>query len=203
MVKEKGELWTVEPKMVKVADLIPYENNVRDNNEEAVEAVVESIKRHGYQERILIDENNVIIRGHTRLKAFKRLGWEEVEALVTKGWTEEQKKIARVADNRTQELSMPKPKEMDLELREFADLDYAKKMGFAEVKQFATGTFGITQAEIDKVGAELESSFEDKEVAKHDGMVKLPCPHCDHVFMMRLKDLQSKVKIVLRDKQYE
>lgn len=193
------EIWTCEPRMVKVADLIPYENNARDNNDEAVEAVVESIKRHGYQERILITEDNVIIRGHTRLKAFKKLGWKEVEALVAVGWTDEQVKTARLADNRTQELSLIKPKELDLELRELPDTEYAKTLGFADVKQFAEGSFATDQQDIDRVQEQLEAGFEEREIAKQEGMVKLPCPHCDAVFMMRLKDLENKVKYKLKE----
>lgn len=193
------EIWTCEPRMVKVDDLKPYENNARDNNDEAVNAVVESIKRHGYQERILITEDNVIIRGHTRLKAFKKLGWTEVEALVAVGWTDDQIKTARLADNRTQELSLPKAKELDLELREFADVEYAKSLGFVEAKQFAEGAFATDQEDIDRVQKQLEAGFEEREIAKQDGMVKLPCPHCQAVFSMRLKDLENKVKYKLKE----
>lgn len=197
------EIWKCEPRVVKVADLKPYKNNVRDNNPEAVKAVVESIKRHGYQERILIDEDNVIIRGHTRLKAFKELGWTEVEALVAVGWTDEQKRIARVVDNRTQEFSIVKPKELDLELREFADVEYAKTLGFVETKPFQEGSFGTTQDDIDRISKKLEEGFEEREVAKQDGMVKLPCPHCQAIFMMRLKDLENKVKYKIKEMNFD
>lgn len=197
------EIWKCEPRVVKVADLKPYKNNVRDNNPEAVKAVVESIKRHGYQERILIDEDNVIIRGHTRLKAFKELGWTEVEALVAVGWTDEQKRIARVVDNRTQEFSIVKPKELDLELREFADVEYAKTLGFVETKPFQEGSFGTSQSDIDRVEKQLEEGFEKREVAKQDGMVKLPCPHCQAIFMMRLKDLENKVKYKIKEMNFD
>lgn len=204
--KQKTELWTVEPRIVKVADLIPYVNNVRDNNDEAVEGVVQSLIRHGYQERILITEDNIIVRGHTRVKAFKKLGWEEVEALVavgSKGWTNEQIDLCRLTDNRTQELSQVKPKELDLELREFADVEYAKSLGFVETKPFAEGTFGTSQSDIDRVEKQLEEGFEEREVAKQDGMVKLPCPHCQAIFMMRLKDLENKVKYKIKEMNYD
>ena len=55
---------------IELTELIPYENNPR-NNEEAVEPVVNSIKTFGFIVLIVIDRNNVIIDGHTRYKAAK------------------------------------------------------------------------------------------------------------------------------------
>lgn len=197
--ENKGELWNCEPRMVKVADLKPYENNVRDNNQEAVDAVVESLKRHGYQERILVDENMVIIRGHTRLKAFKQLGWDEVEVLVATGWTPEQVRTVRLADNRTQELSMLKPKELDLELRELPDVEYAKTLGLEETKPFAEGKMETTKEDIEQAQKHLESLLKDQDEAKQAGMVNLKCPHCDTVFMMKIGDLKNKVKYKIKE----
>ena len=56
----------------KVGDLIPYENNPR-NNENAVEAVAGSIREFGFKNPIIVDQNNVIVAGHTRLLAAKEL----------------------------------------------------------------------------------------------------------------------------------
>jgi len=196
------EIWKCEPRVVNVADLIPYENNPRDNNDEAVDAVVESIKRHGYQERILITEDNVIIRGHTRLKAFKKLGWKTVEALVAVGWTDAQIKTARLIDNRTQELSLVRPKDLDLELREIPDVEYAKTLGLTETKAFAEADFNTSQEEIDKTKKEIEEGYENREKEKQDDLVKIPCPHCGKIFIMKRKDVELKAKIAVRDGEY-
>ena len=59
-------------KDIDVSKLKEYENNPR-NNEEAVEAVVNSISEFGFKVPIIIDKNNVIVAGHTRLLAAKRL----------------------------------------------------------------------------------------------------------------------------------
>ena len=56
-----------------VDELIPYINNPR-LNDNAVDAVASSIKNFGFKNPILIDKNNEIINGHTRLKAAKKLG---------------------------------------------------------------------------------------------------------------------------------
>lgn len=202
------EIWKCEPRVVNVADLIPYENNPRDNNDEAVDAVVESIKKHGYQERILITEDNVIIRGHTRLKAFKKLGWKTVEALVAVGWTPEQINTARLIDNRTQELSLVRPKDLNLELRELPDVEYAKTLGLTDTKAFSEAEFKTSQEEtketkeIDKTQKQIEEGYENREKEKQEDLVKIPCPHCGKIFIMKRKDVELKAKIAVRDGTY-
>lgn len=107
---------------VRVEDLIPYANNPR-KNEQAVEAVRESIKQVGYITPIVIDENNEILAGHTRLKA---LDTDTVEVLRVTGLTEEQKKKYRLLDNKTGELaSWDWDKlEMELEGLDFKGFDF-------------------------------------------------------------------------------
>lgn len=87
---------------IKLADLIPYANNPRDN-EEAVADVAESIEQCGDLDPIEVDENNVILSGHTRLKALKRRGETETDIIRYTGLTEEQKKKYRLLANKTGE----------------------------------------------------------------------------------------------------
>ena len=89
---------------LNINEVIPYSNNPR-KNDNAVDAVAESIKQCGYCSPIVIDEDNVILAGHTRLKALKKLKWKEVECVRKTGLTEEQKKKYRVLDNKTNELA--------------------------------------------------------------------------------------------------
>lgn len=86
-----------------VGDLIEYEGNAR-RNDAGVAKVAESIKEFGFLNPILIDTNNVIISGHTRLKAAKQLGLEEVPCIV-KEMSEEDAKLARIIDNKSHEYS--------------------------------------------------------------------------------------------------
>lgn len=86
-----------------VGELIEYEGNAR-RNDAGVAKVAESIKEFGFLNPILIDTNNVIISGHTRLKAAKQLGLEEVPCIV-KEMTEEDAKLARIIDNKSHEYS--------------------------------------------------------------------------------------------------
>ena len=73
----------------KINEVIPYEKNPR-KNDEAVKYVAESIKEFGFKVPIVIDKDNVIVTGHTRLKASELLGLKEVPCIVANDLTEEQ-----------------------------------------------------------------------------------------------------------------
>lgn len=90
--------------ILKLSEIMPYENNVR-KNDKAVKDVAESIKQCGYIAPIIVDENNVILAGHTRYKALKKLGYKEVTVRKVTGLTEEQKRKYRLLDNKTNELA--------------------------------------------------------------------------------------------------
>lgn len=89
---------------LKLSQIKPYEKNPR-RNDGAVDAVVASIEQCGYCSPILVDENNVILAGHTRYKALKELGWKEAEVVVRDGLTDEQKRKYRLLDNKTNEFA--------------------------------------------------------------------------------------------------
>lgn len=103
----------------KTKDIIPYENNPR-KNEDAVEKVAMSIREYGFKQPIVIDEDNVVIAGHTRLKAAKVLGLDEVPVIVASDLTEEQVKAYRIADNKVSDFSIWDNKKL---LEELEDID--------------------------------------------------------------------------------
>jgi len=82
----------------------PYANNPR-NNDDAVEATANSIKEFGWQQPIVVDTDGMIIVGHTRLKAAKKLKLKQVPVTVAENLTEEQAKAYRLADNKTGDLA--------------------------------------------------------------------------------------------------
>lgn len=94
----------------QIKDLIPYEQNPR-KNDEAVKYVANSIKEFGFKVPIVIDKNNVIVAGHTRYKASKKLKLKEVPCIVADDLTDEQIKAYRLADNKVSETA-----EWDLDL---------------------------------------------------------------------------------------
>lgn len=83
-------------------DIKPYEKNPR-KNDNAVEYVANSIKEFGFQQPIVIDKDGVIVAGHTRYKASKKLGLEKVPCIVADDLTDEQIKAYRLADNKVGE----------------------------------------------------------------------------------------------------
>lgn len=101
----------------RVEELIPYSANPRINDD-AVEYVARSINEFGFKVPIIIDKDNVIIAGHTRLKAAKYLGMNEVPVIRADDLTEEQVKAFRLADNKVAELAEWNPDLLDLELDE-------------------------------------------------------------------------------------
>jgi len=87
-----------------IEDVQPYEHNPRVNNE-AVDAVAASIREFGFRQPIVVDEDGVIICGHTRFKAAQKLGREKVPVHVARGLSPEQIRAYRLADNATRDLS--------------------------------------------------------------------------------------------------
>lgn len=99
----------------KVDELIPYINNPR-HNEQAIDALASSIKNFGFKVPIVVDKNSEIVTGHTRLKAAKKLGLEEVPVLIADDLTEEQVKAFRLADNKVGELATWDEEALQVEL---------------------------------------------------------------------------------------
>ncbi|TVQ34166.1 MAG: chromosome partitioning protein ParB, partial [Phycisphaeraceae bacterium] len=104
----------------------PYEKNPRDNDA-AVDAVAESITRFGFRQPIVVDEQGVIVCGHTRWKAAQKLGLETVPVHVAKDLTPEQIRAYRIADNKTAELASWDLELLPIELAELqeAGIDWA------------------------------------------------------------------------------
>lgn len=105
-----------------IEEIIPYENNPRDNDD-AVPYVANSIREFGFKQPIVIDAQGVIIAGHTRLKAAKRIGMKEVPCVIADDLTPEQVKAYRLADNKSAELATWEADMLRIELEELAMTD--------------------------------------------------------------------------------
>lgn len=88
----------------KLGEIKPYENNPR-KNDDAVDAVAASIKEFGFKVPIVIDSNGVIVAGHTRYKAAKKLKLKTVPCIEANDLTDDQIKAFRLADNKVSELA--------------------------------------------------------------------------------------------------
>lgn len=107
---------------VKLEDLKPYENNPR-NNKDAVDYVANSIKQFGFKVPIVIDKDNVIVCGHTRYLACKKLKINEVPCVIADDLTEEQIKAYRLADNKVSEIATWNYDLLNEELDDLIDFD--------------------------------------------------------------------------------
>ena len=83
--------------------LVPYENNAKQHPDEQVEHIANSIREFGFRQPIVVDANNVVVIGHGRLLAAKKLGLETVPVVRADDLTEAQVKALRLADNKTNE----------------------------------------------------------------------------------------------------
>ena len=89
---------------MKLSELIPYKGNPR-KNKKAVGAVKESIRQVGYNNPIIIDENNVILAGHTRRLSLLEKGDTEVQVLQVLGLNDRTKRKFRLLDNKVGEFA--------------------------------------------------------------------------------------------------
>lgn len=90
---------------VPLASIIPYPNNARTHGTAQIELLAGSIQEFGFDQPIVLDSNNVIVKGHGRYQAAKRLGLETVPAIVVEDLSPAQVRASRIADNRIAELS--------------------------------------------------------------------------------------------------
>ena len=106
-------------KNIAVKDLIPYEKNTKKHDDVQINNVAESIKQYGFVQPIVIDKNNVVVIGHCRLLAAKKLKMADVPCVCVEDLTEEQVKALRIVDNKSNE----SPWDFDFLADELADID--------------------------------------------------------------------------------
>lgn len=148
---------------IAVEELHEYENNPR-NNDGAVDAVAESIKEFGFKVPIVVDADNVIVAGHTRLKAARKLGMTVVPCLVADDLTPEQVKAFRLADNKVAELAEWDFGKLDEELLDLADSFDMEAFGF-DMDDFEEPV-EVTEDEVPEVDEEAEPMVKRGQIWK-------------------------------------
>ncbi len=159
---------------LNIDEVIPYENNPRNNDGEAVDRVATSIKEYGFKSPIIVDKDNVIIAGHTRYKAAKKLNLDTVPVIKANDLTPAQIRAYRLADNRTSEYATWNNELLSIELEELQDLDFDLELT------------GFEEWELDNLlnpvsDNDLQDFFVDKEEKKKEPK-KIKCPHCGEEF---------------------
>ena len=161
-MREKRGKEKMEIKMMNVEDLIPYINNPR-RNENAIDKVASSIKEFGFKVPIVVDKDKVVVTGHTRLLASKKLGLEQVPCVVADDLSKAQIKAFRLADNKVSEFSTWDMELLKVELEELEELNFeVSDLGFEfmSMDQLDIPTFDDFDDEDEEEEEEEETSSE-------------------------------------------
>lgn len=209
-----------------ITSIKPYYRNARHNDGEALEKVAASIKAFGFQQPILVDDDNIIITGHTRLKAALSLGIDKVPVAHAVSLTDEQIKAYRLADNRVAEYSSWDKDLLDMELSEFETIDMSQ---FGFELSVSGLDFGIVADETENIetdpddGEESEKDFHrqntinqynlyDYDETRTEGKYNMPVLEpVDHVpshlqgfnYVLNKPDYSACVHFFLDDYQFE
>lgn len=154
----KTEQWNIER-------LVPYARNPR-KNDGAVDKVAASIKEFGFRSPIVVDTEGVIIAGHTRYKAAKKLGLAEVPVHVADGLSPAQVKAYRIADNKVGELAEWDMEMLALEIEDLRIEDYPVEL--TGLDQSATGMFDVDECDAPELSDGDRAPFRQATFTLHD-----------------------------------
>ena len=155
-----------------IDNIRPYEGNPR-LNDAAVDAVADSIRQFGFRQPIVVDEDGVIVVGHTRWKAAKKLGLQTVPVHVAADLTPQQRRAYRLADNKTAERAEWDVELLPIELGELRDEGVDLKL------------LGFSDKELAEYLREFDTDLEDGEPGGEEAGEMVRCPKCGHEFAPR------------------
>lgn len=185
-----ADIYAMKTKTLKVSAIKPYQNNPR-LNQDAVAAVKASIERYGYNVPIAVDKDNVVVLGHTRLKALQQIGTIKSVKVVVLDLPEDKIRAFRVVDNKLSEKAEWDEDMLRAELRaiegdELADFGVFFPEGELErLMKDVTTMKPVTQAEIDAKKEEQEKRFSDRSDTLQDQMVEIECAYCSEKFFIQ------------------
>lgn len=144
----------MEIKYIKIKDIKPYKYNPR-KNDQAIHKVAESIEQFGFKQPLVLDKDNNVVVGHTRLKAAIKLNIDKVPVLIADDLTEQQIKAYRIADNKTNDIS-----EWDFELlaQELQDIEMFTGFDDDEIEDIINGLDIIDNKGVGKSGTGLKGA---------------------------------------------
>ena len=137
--------------IVDISTIKPYENNPRKLKDSAIEKVAMSLKEYGFRQPIVVDKDNIIVAGHTRYRASKKLGLKQVPISIIDNLTPEQINAYRIADNRTAEESEWDNELLKMEIKEL------------EAKDFKLDLLGFNEDQINDLLFEEKQGLTDED----------------------------------------
>ncbi len=121
-------------KNTDINDIKPYDKNPR-NNANSIDKVADSIAEFGFRQPIVVDEDMIVLAGHTRLLASKQLGFKKVPVHIAEGLTNAQKKAYRIMDNKSAEYASWNYGLLTKEITDLLENDYDLEFtGFTDVE---------------------------------------------------------------------
>lgn len=169
-----------------ISAIKPYWRNPR-RNENAVEAVKQSVRDYGYNQPIVVDSKNVIVVGHTRYKALLELGVTEVPVVVV-DLPPDKVKEYRIADNKSGEIATWDMQALISELREIMDTNvmqiYFHDYDIDYMLQQTATVQHATQEEIIQTAEELNNRFAKNNQSVMGNYINVSCPHCHEEFYL-------------------
>ena len=149
---------------VNIDNIRMYENNTKEHPEWQIEGLSETIKKIGYRSPIIVDENNMILAGHGRYMALKKLGYRDVQVVRHTDLTEEDKKAYMIADN---QYTLNTGFNMEILRQEIEEL---------ESIDFDTSLLGFDEIELQEIMEDEieETAGDNQEVAEDDAELEEP-----------------------------
>ena len=114
---------------IPIKNLQPYEKNARKHDKKSVEAIASSIRQFGFDDPVGVWGENIIVEGHGRVEAAKKLGLTEVPCIRLDHLTDEQRRAYAIAHNKTAEVSDWDYDLVDLEINDLPDFNF-EEFGF-------------------------------------------------------------------------
>ncbi|MGL5229984.1 MAG: ParB N-terminal domain-containing protein [Cetobacterium sp.] len=162
------KLKTVE---IPIKEIKGYENNSKKHPEWQINQIVDSIREFGFNDPIAVDENNVIIEGHGRYEALKKIGRTKATCIVLSHLSESQKKAYIIAHNK---LTMNTGFDEEILKKELENL---------KIDEFDLATIGFTEKELEVQLGEVEVLEDEEPSQKVEFEIKkkknaYKCPSC-------------------------
>lgn len=167
----------METVMRKIKDIKPYERNTKKHDKTQIDNVAESIRKYGFVQPIVIDRDGVIVIGHCRFAAAKKLKMKEVPCVSVDDLTPEQVNALRIVDNKTNESEW----DLNFLIQELEDVD---------LSEF---DFDFDLNKVEEVDPEKELELQEKELEPYKYIHYLVTIDTnDHdIFIDKIKELEA------------
>lgn len=139
---------------VEINKIVPYEKNPRQHGEQQINRIASSIAEFGFNQPVVIDENSIVLVGHGRLAAAKKIGLKSIPTLRLVGLSEAQKKAYRIIDNKLQNDSTWQIEDLGMELQSLEEFG------------FDLDLYGLDDLKVETDTDIIDDDFEPSETRK-------------------------------------